>query len=221
MPMHRVNDLQALAWRMAAATRNGAALLMTIDPRRCGPRSGAADRCSASLRLAAGPLAPSRCSFSRPSQASPPQPAAPAAATAAADLRPARASACRASPRAKPPPCSPRRPTRRRRAAPTDGRRPAADRRHVPSAAHLRRRQRRSSGSTPISTASPRCRAISSSSRANGRRLEGTLYIQRPGKMRFEYDPPATTEVIADGTSVAVRDKRWRRRTSTRSARRR
>lgn len=43
---------------------------------------------------------------------------------------------------------------------------------------------------------------------ANGRRLEGRVYIQRPGKMRFEYEPPATVEVIADGTSVAVRDKR-------------
>ncbi len=42
----------------------------------------------------------------------------------------------------------------------------------------------------------------------NGKRLEGRVYIQRPGKMRFEYEPPATTEVIADGTSVAVRDKR-------------
>ncbi len=43
---------------------------------------------------------------------------------------------------------------------------------------------------------------------ADGRRLEGRIYIQRPGKMRFEYEPPATIEVIADGTSVAVRDKR-------------
>ena len=43
---------------------------------------------------------------------------------------------------------------------------------------------------------------------ANGRRLEGRIYIQRPGKMRFEYEPPATIEVIADGTSVAVRDKK-------------
>lgn len=42
----------------------------------------------------------------------------------------------------------------------------------------------------------------------DGRRLEGRIYLQRPGKMRFEYDPPVTTEVIADGTSVAVRDKR-------------
>ena len=43
---------------------------------------------------------------------------------------------------------------------------------------------------------------------ANGRRLEGRIYIQRPGKMRFDYEPPVTTEIIADGTSVAVRDKR-------------
>jgi outer membrane lipoprotein-sorting protein len=42
----------------------------------------------------------------------------------------------------------------------------------------------------------------------DGRRLTGTLYIQRPGKLRFEYDPPATIEVIADGSSVAVRDRK-------------
>ena len=40
----------------------------------------------------------------------------------------------------------------------------------------------------------------------DGRRLGGTLYLQRPGKVRFEYDAPATLEVIADGSSVAVRD---------------
>lgn len=43
---------------------------------------------------------------------------------------------------------------------------------------------------------------------SDGRRFEGKLYIQRPGKMRFEYRPPVTMEVIADGTSVAIRDKR-------------
>lgn len=43
---------------------------------------------------------------------------------------------------------------------------------------------------------------------ANGRRLQGRLYIQRPGKMRFDYAAPVTTEVIADGTSVAIRDRR-------------
>jgi outer membrane lipoprotein-sorting protein len=42
----------------------------------------------------------------------------------------------------------------------------------------------------------------------DGRRQGGTLYLQRPGKVRFEYDSPATLEVIADGSSVAVRDKK-------------
>ncbi|KUL95315.1 hypothetical protein DK26_14540 [Bosea sp. WAO] len=43
---------------------------------------------------------------------------------------------------------------------------------------------------------------------ADGRRFEGKIYVQRPGKMRFEYRPPVTMEVIADGTSVAIRDKK-------------
>lgn len=42
----------------------------------------------------------------------------------------------------------------------------------------------------------------------DGRRMAGTLYLQRPGKVRFDYDPPATLEVIADGSSVAVRDRK-------------
>ncbi|MFX9669134.1 outer-membrane lipoprotein carrier protein LolA, partial [Acinetobacter baumannii] len=32
--------------------------------------------------------------------------------------------------------------------------------------------------------------------------------IQKPGKLRFEYENPSTIEVIADGSSVAVRDRR-------------
>ncbi len=43
---------------------------------------------------------------------------------------------------------------------------------------------------------------------ADGRRFEGKLYVQRPGKMRFEYRPPVTMEVVADGTSVAIRDRK-------------
>jgi outer membrane lipoprotein-sorting protein len=42
----------------------------------------------------------------------------------------------------------------------------------------------------------------------DGRRLTGKLYLQRPGRIRFEYDAPATIEVIADGSSVAVRDSK-------------
>jgi outer membrane lipoprotein-sorting protein len=42
----------------------------------------------------------------------------------------------------------------------------------------------------------------------DGRKTEGELYVQRPGRLRFEYASPATLQIIADGTSVAVRDKK-------------
>ncbi len=42
----------------------------------------------------------------------------------------------------------------------------------------------------------------------DGRRMGGTLFLQRPGKVRFDYDPPSNLEVIADGRSVAVRDRK-------------
>jgi outer membrane lipoprotein-sorting protein len=40
------------------------------------------------------------------------------------------------------------------------------------------------------------------------KRTEGRLYVQRPGRLRFEYAAPATMEIVADGTSVAVRDRK-------------
>jgi outer membrane lipoprotein-sorting protein len=43
---------------------------------------------------------------------------------------------------------------------------------------------------------------------ANGSRVTGTLYVHRPGRVRFAYDEPATIDVISDGRSVAVRDRR-------------
>ena len=42
----------------------------------------------------------------------------------------------------------------------------------------------------------------------DGRKTEGRLSVQRPGRLRFEYAAPATIEIIADGTSVAVRDRK-------------
>jgi outer membrane lipoprotein-sorting protein len=42
----------------------------------------------------------------------------------------------------------------------------------------------------------------------DGRRSEGKLYVSKPGRMRFEYAQPATIEIIADGTSVAIRDRK-------------
>jgi len=40
----------------------------------------------------------------------------------------------------------------------------------------------------------------------DGGRIAGAFYMQRPGKLRFEYDPPATTLIVADGSVVALRD---------------
>ncbi|MGH9677237.1 MAG: outer membrane lipoprotein carrier protein LolA, partial [Candidatus Acidiferrum sp.] len=37
----------------------------------------------------------------------------------------------------------------------------------------------------------------------DGKRSEGKIFVQRPGKLRFEYAPPATLEIVADGLSVA------------------
>lgn len=43
---------------------------------------------------------------------------------------------------------------------------------------------------------------------SDGRRARGHLYIVKPGKMRFEYDKPSPIEIVADGKSVAVRDRK-------------
>lgn len=42
----------------------------------------------------------------------------------------------------------------------------------------------------------------------DGRRASGKLAIERPGRMRFAYDPPATLEIASDGRSVEVKDTR-------------
>lgn len=43
---------------------------------------------------------------------------------------------------------------------------------------------------------------------ANGDRLTGELYVHRPGRLRFDYDEPATLQVVADGRQVAIQDSR-------------
>jgi outer membrane lipoprotein-sorting protein len=43
---------------------------------------------------------------------------------------------------------------------------------------------------------------------ADGRQYRGKLYVQKPGKLRFEYNPPAVLEVVSDGSSVVVRDRK-------------
>ena len=41
----------------------------------------------------------------------------------------------------------------------------------------------------------------------DGTRTVGKFYIQKPGRVRFDYEPPSPIDVIADGSSVAVRDR--------------
>lgn len=41
----------------------------------------------------------------------------------------------------------------------------------------------------------------------DGGRTTGKFFIQKPGKVRFEYEPPSPIDVIADGSSVVVRDR--------------
>jgi outer membrane lipoprotein-sorting protein len=41
-----------------------------------------------------------------------------------------------------------------------------------------------------------------------GGRSTGTLYLKRPGQLQFAYAPPSSLEVVSDGRSVAVRDKK-------------
>jgi outer membrane lipoprotein-sorting protein len=41
---------------------------------------------------------------------------------------------------------------------------------------------------------------------ADGGRSEGEVYVQKPGRLRFDYDPPARIQITADGTSLAIKD---------------
>jgi outer membrane lipoprotein-sorting protein len=42
----------------------------------------------------------------------------------------------------------------------------------------------------------------------DGSRSQGEFYISKPGKVRFEYDPPSPMDIVADGQSVVVRDRK-------------
>ncbi len=42
----------------------------------------------------------------------------------------------------------------------------------------------------------------------DGGRTQGDFFISKPGKVRFEYDDPSPIQLIADGSSVVVRDRR-------------
>lgn len=42
----------------------------------------------------------------------------------------------------------------------------------------------------------------------DGTKTKGQFFIQKPGKLRFEYEPPTPIAIIADGSMLAVRDER-------------
>jgi outer membrane lipoprotein-sorting protein len=42
----------------------------------------------------------------------------------------------------------------------------------------------------------------------DGTKTRGEFYIQKPGKVRFEYEPPNPIAIIADGSMLAVRDRK-------------
>jgi outer membrane lipoprotein-sorting protein len=42
----------------------------------------------------------------------------------------------------------------------------------------------------------------------DGTRQSGKLFLQKPGRVRFQYNPPSVVELIADGSSVVVRDRK-------------
>jgi outer membrane lipoprotein-sorting protein len=42
----------------------------------------------------------------------------------------------------------------------------------------------------------------------DGRLAKGLFYIQKPGRVRFEYEPPSPIDIISDGSSVVVRDRK-------------
>jgi outer membrane lipoprotein-sorting protein len=42
----------------------------------------------------------------------------------------------------------------------------------------------------------------------DGGRTNGKFYLQKPGRVRFEYSPPSPVELIADGQSMVVRDRK-------------
>jgi outer membrane lipoprotein-sorting protein len=43
---------------------------------------------------------------------------------------------------------------------------------------------------------------------ADDSRLTGTLAISRPGKLRFQYNPPSPLEIVSDGSSLVLVDRK-------------
>jgi chaperone LolA len=48
-----------------------------------------------------------------------------------------------------------------------------------------------------------------------GKQLEGTFYLKRPGRMRIEYDPPVEDFIVADGLLVYYYDSEMKQQSNT------
>ncbi|MBI4183612.1 MAG: outer membrane lipoprotein carrier protein LolA [Proteobacteria bacterium] len=48
---------------------------------------------------------------------------------------------------------------------------------------------------------------------SSGGLAEGTFYLSRPGRFRFEYDPPVPVLIVADGSFVIFRDSQLKQTT--------
>jgi outer membrane lipoprotein-sorting protein len=42
----------------------------------------------------------------------------------------------------------------------------------------------------------------------DGSRTQGEFFVQKPGRVRFDYEAPSPIEIIADGQTVVVRDRK-------------
>ena len=42
----------------------------------------------------------------------------------------------------------------------------------------------------------------------DGSKTGGRFYLQKPGRVKFEYNPPSPIELVADGSSLVVRDRK-------------
>jgi outer membrane lipoprotein-sorting protein len=43
---------------------------------------------------------------------------------------------------------------------------------------------------------------------SDGSATSGRFFISKPGRIRFVYDPPSNLDIVADGTQLAIRDKK-------------
>jgi outer membrane lipoprotein-sorting protein len=155
----------------------------------------------------------------RPSRAQQAAPAAAPAAASAPDAAETEQAAVSVSPSLPSPPLPPRRPPETAAAAaPQEA--PAAAPKKVASAVQPVGLSQPTSQAVPSSPAAALDRvnaffnsidlltANFSQESATGQRTGGSLYIKHPGQLRFAYAPPSALEIVSDGRSVAVRDKK-------------